>query len=100
MKVHDVSGATVTASEHPRLKPWIPSASDKPKAAADKVTNFMKEYQLLQQEIENYAETQNYRTPRHASTPSVTDPMAAAPAAPAAPAAKVRKFNRQTGTFE
>jgi hypothetical protein len=97
IKVHDVSGATVTASEHPRLKPWIPTASDKPKAAADKVTNFMKEYKLLQQEIENYAETQGYRSPVHANTPSVTDPMATAPAAPAA---KVRKFNRQTGTFE
>lgn len=36
-KIHDRSGAAVTISEQPRLKPFIPSASDSPKAIKAKL---------------------------------------------------------------
>lgn len=38
--LHDRSGAAVTASEFPRLKPFIPTASDSPAAAKTKLERF------------------------------------------------------------
>lgn len=64
LKIHDRSGAAVTAAEFPRLKPFIPRASDDATAVATKLSNFLKEYRLIQQEIEDYAETQGYKSPR------------------------------------
>jgi hypothetical protein len=94
LKLHDRSGATITASESPRLKPFIPSASDKPKAAAQKLQNFIKEYEMIQQEILDYADTQGYKSPAKA-------PTAAAPtAAPKSASGKRMKFNPATGELE
>lgn len=50
LKLHDRSGAAVTASEFPRLKPFIPSASDTPEAAVKKLGKMRDEYVRMQQE--------------------------------------------------
>jgi hypothetical protein len=63
LKIHDRSGAAVTASESPRLRPFIPTAYDGPQAIADKLKNFRKEYTMMQEEIENYADNQGYINP-------------------------------------
>jgi hypothetical protein len=60
--LHDRSGAAVTASETPRLKPFIPSASDKPEVAKKKLARFLEIYEeeagLLGQ---TYGRSQGYR---------------------------------------
>jgi hypothetical protein len=63
LKVHDRSGAAVTASETPRLKPFIPSIYDSPTVAADKLINFKAEYEDIQRGLtETYSREQGYRT--------------------------------------
>jgi hypothetical protein len=44
LKLHDRSGANVTASEAPRLTPFIPSVTDDARTIRDKLTNFRREY--------------------------------------------------------
>jgi len=44
MKIHDRSGAAVTASEFPRLRPFIPSPSDSPKTIREKLEQFRDQY--------------------------------------------------------
>jgi hypothetical protein len=62
LKVHDRSGAAVTASETPRLKPFIPSIYDAPDVAADKLINFKAEYEDIQRGLtETYSREQGYR---------------------------------------
>jgi hypothetical protein len=62
LKVHDRSGAAVTASETPRLKPFIPSVYDSPEVAADKLINFKAEYEDIQRGLtETYSREQGYR---------------------------------------
>jgi len=45
LKLHDRSGAAVTAAETPRLVPFIPSITDPPEAIRDKLQKFRREYQ-------------------------------------------------------
>ena len=52
--LHDRSGAAVTASEMPRLKPFIPTASDRPDVAIKKLERFK---ELYQQEADLLAQT-------------------------------------------
>lgn len=62
MKVHDRSGAAVTASETPRLLPFIPSATDDPKTIQKKVGLFKKEIEAMQQDITStYSSEQGYK---------------------------------------
>jgi hypothetical protein len=62
LKVHDRSGAAVTASETPRLKPFIPSIYDAPDVAAEKLINFKAEYEDIQRGLtETYSKEQGYR---------------------------------------
>lgn len=60
--LHDRSGAAVTVSEFPRLKPFIPTASDSPKAAVEKLKQLRKamadEADLLAQ---TYSKEQGYK---------------------------------------
>lgn len=62
MILHDRSGAAVTVSEMPRLKPFIPTASDKPEVAKQKLARFRQEYEaeagLLAQ---TYGKDQGYK---------------------------------------
>ena len=62
LKIHDRSGAAVTASESPRLKPFIPSVWDTPEAAATKLKQFKAEYEDIQRGLtETYSKDQGYR---------------------------------------
>ena len=62
LKIHDRSGAAVTASESPRLKPFIPSVWDTPEAAATKLMQFKAEYEDIQRGLtETYSKDQGYR---------------------------------------
>jgi len=62
LKVHDRSGAAVTASETPRLKPFIPSILDSAEVAATKLANFKAEYEDIQNSFaETYSREQGYR---------------------------------------
>jgi hypothetical protein len=45
LKLHDRSGANVTASESPRLVPFILAIGDDPKTIRDKLGNFRREYE-------------------------------------------------------
>jgi soluble lytic murein transglycosylase-like protein len=44
LKLHDRSGANITASESPRLSPFIPAMSDPPDVIKTKLENFKREY--------------------------------------------------------
>jgi len=44
MKIHDRSGAAVTAAEFPRLRPFIPSPSDSPETIRKKLEQFRDQY--------------------------------------------------------
>lgn len=64
LKIHDRSGAAVTASETPRLKPFIPAATDDPATVKKKLGLFRQEYQAIQSDINNtYTREQGYRAP-------------------------------------
>lgn len=64
LKIHDRSGAAVTASETPRLMPFIPSATDDVKTAKKKLGLFKNEYAAMQHDMnETYSRDQGYRTP-------------------------------------
>lgn len=68
--IHDRSGAAVTASEMPRLKPFIPASTDDPKTVKTKLGNLKANLQLMQDEIEGfYTPDMGYRplTPQGAS---------------------------------
>lgn len=63
LRIHERSGAAVTAAETPRLKPFIPSAGDNHATVVKKLEGFKREYQLVQQEILDYADSQGYMPP-------------------------------------
>lgn len=54
-KIHDRSGAAVTVAEAPRLKPFVPLATDNPNTVAIKLRRFQKEYQAVQRELQSGA---------------------------------------------
>lgn len=65
LKIHDRSGAAVTASETPRLKPFIPSATDDAKTIRQKLELFQSEYNAIQNDINStYSRDQGYRASR------------------------------------
>lgn len=81
LKLHERSGAAVTASETPRLKPFIPSITDDYETALKKLER-MRDIQAAEEEVltGTYNKEQGFRDFR-AATPS----GAGKPAAPAAP---------------
>jgi hypothetical protein len=54
LKIHDRSGAAVTAAEFPRLRPFIPSATDDPSVAKTKLENLKANLELMADEIESF----------------------------------------------
>lgn len=54
LKIHDRSGAAVTAAEFPRLRPFIPSATDAPDVVKQKLQNLRANLQLMQEEVEGF----------------------------------------------
>ncbi|TAJ89738.1 hypothetical protein [Reyranella sp.] len=76
LKIHDRSGAAVTASEFPRLRPFIPSIADPPNVVRDKLANFRAEYEsMLRDSVDYYSEQNGFRP----YTPA-TDYLSKAPA--------------------
>lgn len=63
MKIHDRSGAAVTAAEFPRLAPFIPQIGDDRTTVKKKLANFRREYANAQQDIEDYAASMGYKVP-------------------------------------
>lgn len=63
LKLHDRSGAAITASEMPRLIPFIPSIGDTKAAAMDKLAKFQNEYRsTLADQYEVHGPKSGYRT--------------------------------------
>lgn len=75
MTLHDRSGAAVTASEWPRLAPFIPKASDK---NAETVIKKLQRMRDLVQEQTNYLQDQvgGYSNPGGSATTTTTTPAA------------------------
>ena len=63
MIIHDRSGAAVTASEYPRLKPFIPKETDDDETVAKKLTRFVGEYERLTQEASDFYSESGYKVP-------------------------------------
>ena len=61
--LHDRSGAAVTASEEPRLLPFIPTPSDTAKSAKEKLERMLRYAKEQQDALKGtYSEDQGYRT--------------------------------------
>lgn len=61
-KIHDLSGAAVTAAEAPRLKPFVPLVTDNPRAALTKLKNLKKALEDNNGQITNfYSPDKGYR---------------------------------------
>lgn len=88
LKLHDRSGAAVTAAETPRLKPFIPSATDSPETVKEKLGLFQREYQALQDDmLRAYPAAGAARRPAPAAKPA---PAAETPGLPTGWSVEVR----------
>jgi hypothetical protein len=63
MIIHDRSGAAVTASEYPRLKPFIPTATDHPDTVKKKLGQFLNEYRKINEEMTQFYSEAGYKIP-------------------------------------
>lgn len=62
LKLHDRSGAAVTAAETPRLKPFIPAATDSVDTIKEKLGLFKREYEAIQNDIDtSYSPETGYK---------------------------------------
>jgi hypothetical protein len=57
--VHDLSGAAVTVSEEPRLRPFVPQMTDTPEVARQKLVNLKQQIEIYQNEYRETYSTQN-----------------------------------------
>lgn len=65
MIIHERSGAAVTATEQPRLKPFIPLATDDPATVKKKLAQFVNEYQKILDETAEFYRESGYKVPDH-----------------------------------
>jgi hypothetical protein len=84
-KIHERSGAAVSAAEFPRLRPFIPLTTDTPNTIRQKLANFKAEMEAIIADTEvSFGEGSGYAP---ISTPAPAAPAASASApAPARPA--------------
>lgn len=76
--LHDRSGAAVTASETPRLLPFIPLPTDDPATARKKLVRFKQIYEQEQQAyLDAYSKGQGYKPP-NVPAPSSSKPSMSA----------------------
>jgi hypothetical protein len=62
VQIHNISGGNVTASETPRLKPWIPTTEDPQAVALAKLDRFAAEYRaILADRYEVHGPDNNYQ---------------------------------------
>jgi hypothetical protein len=62
-KRHELSGASITASESPVLAPFIPKATDDPTAAIDKLKSLKKHYLESNSQFESEYSKPDYKSP-------------------------------------
>lgn len=65
MVIHDRSGAAVTASEFPRLRPFIPSTTDDPETVKKKLQQFVTEYRKINNEMTDFYKESGYDIPEN-----------------------------------
>jgi hypothetical protein len=65
MVIHDRSGAAVSASEMPRLVPFIPKEKDSPDVVKTKLKRFVSEYQALVDENDEFYRESGYNVPEN-----------------------------------
>lgn len=82
LKIHDRSGAAVTAAEFPRLAPFIPSATDTPETVAKKLRQFEHNYRALVEDTEEFYRASGYNLPAvqaRRDSPSAPNPGPTSP---------------------
>lgn len=72
--IHDRSGAAVTISEYPRLRPFIPTANDPPAKAAEKLKELEREIRAITDDMSTYYSGQGYAVP--GGEPTQSGPVA------------------------
>lgn len=85
MLIHDRSGAAVSASEFPRLAPFIPQATDDPATVKTKLENLKANIQMMQEETQQtFSPDQGYKpfnsAPGGAPPPSANSGWSITPA--------------------
>lgn len=65
MVIHDRSGAAVTASEYPRLRPFIPLVTDDPATVKKKLSRFVTEYGNIVGEASDFYRESGYKVPQN-----------------------------------
>lgn len=68
--IHDRSGAAVTAAEFPRLRPFIPAATDDAATVQKKLRRFVDEYRKTTQEAGDFYKESGYKVPTNTLQPS------------------------------
>lgn len=72
--IHDRSGAAVTAAEFPRLRPFIPLASDAPDVAIKKARRFVQEYKAEVEAQRAFFGESGYKVPQVGQPPAPSGP--------------------------
>ena len=93
LTLHERSGAAVTASEYPRLAPFIPSASDTPETARTKLQNMRAAVlEQLQDQYDTYGPGAGYRpipgVARALGLDEAGNPVQPSPVQPSGPEAR------------
>lgn len=70
--IHDRSGAAVTISEFPRLRPFIPNSKDSPAKAAAKLEELEREIRSITDDMATYYTAQGFAIPGDNQTPPPT----------------------------
>lgn len=63
LKIHDRTGANMTASEAPRLQPFVPNVNDSPETIKKKLALGRREYALMQEELQGGKTLNQVATP-------------------------------------
>lgn len=74
VKLHDLSGAAVSASESPRLMPLIPTATDDYKAIISKLNGLKAEYAGVNGQLESMYGNGEYKNPMKAKSQKTPPP--------------------------
>lgn len=82
MLVHDRAGAAVTASETPRLMPFIPAVTDDAVTARKKLGQFITNYQAMNDDMSTVYKESGYKIPTSQLRQGGADAPQAAAAAP------------------
>ena len=97
MVIHQRSGAAVTASEFPRLKPFIPLTTDDPDTARKKLARFVSEYENLVEDGEAFYRESGYKVPAHDAAKKAASSASGAPPSGKTVVRRVPLKNGKTG---